>query len=272
MAKYYCTLAKKYDPEKHDVLGWSCSEKLDGVRALWDPDRGCFFSRSNKPLNVPTEWSDQMNLVGAPLDGEFFMGRGKFQKCVSAVRKKAPTMEQFEGVKYVVFDTPANTHAPHMERLTYAAMRIRRANLSIPVAVLPHFVVKDMDDTQELYLNILAGGGEGLMFRNPDAPYEWKRTSNLLKWKDFIDGTARVEGVIEEVSIKGELKGRMGALLCIDDELGVKFKVGSGFNAEAREWWWNQPLTGMTIRWRAMERTDDNVPRHPVYAGLHKGD
>ena len=55
MAEYHCTLAKKYNPDKHDVIGWGCSEKLDGVRAIWCPNRRGFFSRSNKPLNVPEQ-------------------------------------------------------------------------------------------------------------------------------------------------------------------------------------------------------------------------
>jgi len=37
MAKrYYCQLASKYDEEKHFIGGYYWSEKLDGMRAIWD--------------------------------------------------------------------------------------------------------------------------------------------------------------------------------------------------------------------------------------------
>lgn len=267
MAKYYCTLAKTYDPDKHDVQGWVWSEKLDGVRALWRPDEGRFVSRSDKTLNVPKSFHDMMTKIKIPLDGEFFMGRGRFQDTVSAVRKKAPTEEQFVGVKYIVFDAVMQ-QADFAERLLMAEGAVGRAKDS-RIAVLTHRTVTSVTQAENEYFEIMRRGGEGLMFRHPGMPYEFKRSSNLLKMKGEIDGKAVVTDIEEG---EGKHKGRMGALAVMDTETEVRFRVGTGFTDAEREQWWNQEQCGGTIRWRAMELTRDGVPRFPVFVCMDEGD
>ena len=210
MTDYYCTLAKTWSPDKHNVGGWYWSEKLDGVRALWKPELGCFMSRSNKPLNVPPSWLDMMQEAKAHFDGEFFMGRGRFQDTVSAVRKKAPTEADFEGVQYVVFDAiTSNADAPFMTRLIHA--EVITHNMHNPrIWVLQHHIVGCMGDMVTSYDRIISGGGEGIMFRNPHMKYEFKRSSNLLKWKSSIDGKATVR---ETQPGEGKHEGRLGALV-----------------------------------------------------------
>src|SRR3954467_2589469 len=70
-----------------DPTGWWMSEKYDGLRAYWD---GCEL------------WSRQGHLIYAPkyfvaelpndiaLDGELWVGRGKFEETVSIVRSETP--------------------------------------------------------------------------------------------------------------------------------------------------------------------------------------
>ena len=208
------------------------------------------------------------------------MGRGRFQDTVSAVRKKVPTNEDFEGVQYVVFDVV--TEGDHHQRLAAGIASLIDSGLDISVKgivfALKHYKVETLEGAQGMYRQILEKGGEGLMFRNPEAGYEMKRTGNLLKWKDQIDGTALVTGYDPG---KGKHEGRVGALVCVDDETGVTFRVGTGLSDEEREWWQrilsaNDFERAMQrthkIRWRAMERTRDNIPRHPAYYGIHKGE
>lgn len=272
MAEYYCTLAKVYDPDKHDVIGWSVSEKLDGVRAIWCPDREGFFSRSDKPLHVPPSWIEMMQDVNEKLDGEFFIDRGAFQETVSAVRKKNPTDKDFRGVRYVVFDAFAGGN--HSRRLGAAIQSLLDAGVCINgtdrVWVLKHYTVQDPETLQAFYRNVVNKGGEGVMLRNPEAGYELKRTGNLLKMKPNIDGTAVVTGMVEG---EGKHAGRMGKLVCIDDENGACFGVGTGFtDVERQAWWEGGDPTGRCIRWRAMERTKDGVPRHPVFICTYEGE
>lgn len=66
--------------------GYWMSEKLDGVRAYWDGTQ--LISRGGNKYNAPAAF-----VAGLPayaLDGELWLGRKKFQECVSIVKKKTP--------------------------------------------------------------------------------------------------------------------------------------------------------------------------------------
>ncbi len=267
MTDYHCTLAKTWDPDKTNVRGWYWSEKLDGVRALWKPELGRFVSRSNKPLNVPVSWLSMMSGVTANLDGEFFMGRGRFSDTVSAVRKKNPSEADFDGLAYVVFDMITSNEVARFD------VRLDQARVAIPrgdprVYVLPHKIVGCMGDMAGEYERILCSGGEGIMFRNPHMKYEFKRSGNLLKWKASIDGTGTVSGMQPG---EGKHEGKMGALFidALYEGKALSFKVGTGFSDEQRE---AKYPVGTVIRWRGMELTDDDSVRFPVFMCVDEGD
>merc|ERR1712232_1163718 len=76
-------LAQKYNENK-DPTNWWMSEKLDGVRAVWDPLSRTFFSRNGNAFAVPAWFSEHMPDV--ELDGELFAGLGKFQYTLSVVK------------------------------------------------------------------------------------------------------------------------------------------------------------------------------------------
>ncbi len=44
-------LASVYEPEKHDPTGWYMSEKLDGVRCIWDGKN--LYSRAGNKFYPP---------------------------------------------------------------------------------------------------------------------------------------------------------------------------------------------------------------------------
>ena len=93
-------LAHKWEVDQ-DPRGWWMSEKLDGVRALWDGER--FVSRLGNAFVAP-DWF-VASLPRTPLDGELWGGRKLFQKTVSVVRR-ADGGQAWRDLKYVVFDAP----------------------------------------------------------------------------------------------------------------------------------------------------------------------
>ena len=84
-----------------DPTGWWLSEKLDGVRAYWDGKR--FVSRLGNTLHAP-DWF-VAGLPDLPLDGELWLGRKKFQRTVSIVRRQDKS-DHWKEVAFVVFDAP----------------------------------------------------------------------------------------------------------------------------------------------------------------------
>lgn len=101
--------------------------------------------------------------------------------------------------------------------------------------------LKEIVDTFHYYLSI---GWEGLMIKNADSVYEFKRSKNLLKMKlmDTID----LE-VVELYEGTGKYKGMLGGVYV--EYKGNKVGVGSGWNDEQRQKYWDNPneILGKTI-------------------------
>ena len=112
---------------------------------------------------------------------------------------------------------------------------------------------------------------EGVIL-NLDAPYECKRTKNLIKVKKFYTYDLEVIGVEEGT---GRNKGTLGALV-------VKYKnntvnVGSGFTDEERSYYWNNQdeIIGRVIEVKYKEITTDKKTgleslQFPVYVDIRE--
>lgn len=83
----------------------------------------------------------------------------------------------------------------------------------------------------------VVSGFEGIMIKDPAAPYELKRTVSWLKEKPFI--TVDLE-VVDMEEGTGKNEGRLGALVCEGwhDGVFVRTNVGSGFSDEQRDRMW----------------------------------
>jgi DNA ligase-1 len=79
-------------------------------------------------------------------------------------------------------------------------------------------------------------GQEGLMINYADAPYEFKRTNNLVKVKQVYTADVMIRGFEEGT---GKNKGKLGALL-VKTPQGVEVKVGSGLTDFYREDIWSK--------------------------------
>ena len=90
------------------------------------------------------------------------------------------------------------------------------------------------------------------MIKDPDAPYECKRSVAWLKLKPFIEVSLEVKEVEEGT---GKNLGRLGALVCegTDDGKEIRVNVGSGFTDFHRDSYWNSRdrLPGQIVEVRA---------------------
>lgn len=245
------TLAQQWKPGVC-VTGYLLSEKLDGMRAFWDGEK--MWSRTGKPVHAP-EWFLQGLAGGTELDGELFLGRGRFQDCMSIVRR-TDQPQSWETVKFVVFDAPSAAGGI-AERLKAAEKAVSRAKYAV---LHPHSACAGEDELVAELAKIEAAGGEGLMLRNPTAAHRGGRTSDLLKVKSFHDDEALVTGY---EAGKGKHHGRMGAVVC-KLRSGKVFKVGSGFTDQQRETQ-NRPKVGDVITFKYFELTVDKIPRFPTF-------
>lgn len=237
-----------------DLVGWWMSEKLDGVRAYWDGRR--FLSRLGNEYIAPA-WFTQ-GLPDAPLDGELWVGRKQFQRCVSIVRKHE-AHEEWREVRYLIFDAPAHK-APFEDRLQHIQDLLAHHKPAY-AQYHRHDVCRDVDHMRHELRRVEALGGEGLMMRRPRSHYEVGRSHTLLKVKSFHDAEARVIG---HQPGTGKHKGRLGALL-VEMPNGTQFAVGTGLSDAERN---HPPALGTIITYRYQELSDGGVPRFPSYVGV----
>ena len=246
-------LAERWDGAM-DLAGWWMSEKLDGVRAYWTGKE--FLSRLGNTLHAP-DWFCA-GLPSESLDGEFWIGRKKFQRTVSIVRRQDKN-DLWKEVRFRVFDAPESGDA--FEERLKTIERIINKNQPPYALAHEHALCTDLDQLRSELARIESLGGEGLMLRQPGSKYVAGRSTTLLKIKSFHDAEARVLG---HEPGAGRHKGRLGALL-VQLPDGTKFSVGTGFSDAERG---NPPAVGSTITFRYQELTDGGVPRFPSYLGI----
>lgn len=246
-------LAESWD-NAADLSGWWMSEKLDGVRAYWDGKQ--FLSRQGNLYHAP-DWFVE-GFPAVPLDGELWIGRKKFQRTVSIVRRQDKN-ELWNEVQYLVFDAPVAGGA-FEDRLRFIKEALAGSGSKV-IKAHEHALCTGIPALRAELARIESLGGEGLMLRQPGSKYQAGRSPTLLKVKTFRDAEAIVLG---HQAGEGKHKGRLGALL-VRLASGVEFAVGTGFSDRERS---NPPAIGSTITFRYQELSDAGVPRFPSYVGV----
>jgi len=251
-----CLLAHKWEDE--DISGWWMSEKLDGVRAWWNGEE--FISRLGNTYHAP-EWFKKLLPRGVTLDGELWIGRGKFQQTISAVRKLIPTDSEWQGVTYVIFDAP-NHKGPFEDRMEYLktlfpVLKLGNGAGVGQVCILDQTKCKNPEALRAMLKKVEGWSGEGVMLREPGSDYVDGRSKTLLKVKSFFDDEGTV---VEHLPGRGKHKGRLGAIVL--RWKGKEFQVGSGFSDDERR---NPPKIGAKVTFRYQELTNGGTPRFPTY-------
>lgn len=242
-------------PADIDPAGFLVSEKLDGVRALWDGR--ALRTRNGLVLAAPAWFTAP--LPTQALDGELWMGRGRFEPLCAAVRRQRPRDDEWRAVAFQGFDLPG-AQGPFAER---AARLVELAQSADPssFAAVAQFRVADRADLKRRLDAVVRAGGEGLMLHRADAPFRTGRSDALLKLKPIDDADALVVG---HVPGRGRLAGRMGALQ-VRTEDGTHFQIGTGFDEATRA---DPPPVGSTVTFTYRGRTAYGVPRFASFLRL----
>lgn len=232
-----------------DPTGWWISEKLDGVRAVWDCRT--LKTRTGQQIHAPQWFTDALPKA-EPLDGELWIGRGQFQRTVGVVRSRSAG-DEWKAIRFAAFDAPMALGG-FEERI--AAMRDAVAD---GVAfVLPQRRCEGHADLMAELARVEQAGGEGVMLRQPDSAYERKRSATLLKVKTFHDAEATVVGYEDGT---GRNASSIGAIVARLQD-GTEFRVSSGLTDAVRH---SPPAVGSVFTFKYQEMTDGGVPRFPSF-------
>ncbi len=235
-----------------DPQGCLVSEKLDGVRALWDGQRLWF--RSGLPIAAPPAFLAQ--LPSASLDGELWLGRAQFERLVGAVRRAKPDEQAWAGVRYMAFDMP-RVPGPFVQRAATLAALGQTAGRPA-WGVVPQRRVATAAALKDWLAQVVAAQGEGLMLHRADALWQGGRSDALLKLKPQFDAEAQV---VAHVAGQGRHAGRLGALQ-VRTAQGLEFKLGTGFSDAQRE---QPPSLGSWVTYTYRGLTEAGVPRFAAF-------
>ncbi len=248
-------LLKTYDGSQ-DVSGWVMSEKLDGMRGLWDGQR--LRSRGGHALHAP-DWFTR-RFPPFALDGELWSKRGDFENIVSIARQKTPH-RGWAQLRYHVFEVPGQAGGL-LQRLAVLHDYLRQ-NPAEHLVVIAQTRIRSAAHLAEFLAEVTAGGGEGVVVRNPATPYQTGRLPSALKVKNYQDAECAVRKILPG---KGKYRGQMGAVQCQMAD-GRMVNIGSGFTDQNRA---NPPPLGRLITFKYYGLTKKGKPRFPVYLRLRR--
>ena len=270
--------------------------KLDGVRVITvvHPDgRVDQFSRNGKELanfpQVREQFAKIADKLDEPMvfDGEIMSS--SFQDLMKQVQRKS-NVQTSDAILYL-FDWLSleeftigrcNVQQQHRsERLQEFIKKAKQPNIKC----LDHEMVNlDYEEGRERFkeinANAIKGGYEGIMIKDPYAPYECKRTTNWLKIKPFIEVTLEVIDIEEGT---GKNVGRLGALVCKGEDDGrvIHVYVGSGFSDALRDAIFHSKVSvvghKVEVRADAVTQNQDGTyslrfPRFKTFRGFEVGE
>ena len=248
-------LANVWNPSI-DPTGWWMSEKYDGLRAYWDGQK--LWSRKGNLIHAPDYFLAEFPRDIA-LDGELWIGHGKFEETISIVRSETPD-DRWKRVRYMVFDAP-QAKGSFEQRMQFLRATVSEENRFVRVVAQER--CQGVDQLLAARDRVVRQGGEGLMLRQPESAYEPGRSPTLLKVKPYDDAEATV---IAYEPGKGKFAGKLGSLRVRTDD-GREFSVGSGLTDAERE---SPPPVGTVITYRFQGLTAKGLPRFPSYLRVRR--
>ncbi len=297
---FTCQLA--HDSANHEakVTGKKLIEvKLDGVRVITivrTDGRVDQFSRNGKELVNFENIKNQISAVvkkdppkyDLVLDGEVMSS--SFQDLMKQVHRKSDVAAD-DAVLHLFDMCPLDKFQEgrwdkdQTTRSAYVKAWVEKHQADLPnVTCLSHEEV-DLETTagyrrfREINAKAIAGGYEGIMIKDPNAPYECKRSVAWLKLKPFIEVSLSVVSVEEGT---GRNIGKLGALVCegVDDGKAIRVNVGSGFSDSDRDTFWSgrEALIDQIVEVRADAITQNQdgsyslrFPRFLHFRGFENG-
>jgi DNA ligase-1 len=233
----------------HDqnISGWVMSEKLDGIRAYWDGKQ--LISRGGRYIHAP-DWFIKA-FPPFEVDGELWSRRGDFENISSIVRDTEPS-KAWKEITYCIFEVP-HQKGTLQERLLHV-----KPYESSYLKLLEQIKIESKNDLITFLKEVESRGGEGVVVRDPQAPYIAQRTNRALKVKSFYDDECQI---INYNDGKGKYTNLIGSFTC-KMKNGVTFKVGSGLSDDLRR---NPPQIGTVITFKYQGFTKYGKPRFPVF-------
>jgi DNA ligase-1 len=298
---FTCQLA--HDGAKHPekIKGRKLIEvKLDGMRVLtivYPSGQVDQYSRNGKELvnfpHIRAQFAKHAKLLKAPMvfDGEIMSAN--FQDLMKQARRKSDVKTDDAVLNLfdlVPLDEFRDGRCDTAQALRSFGLRAWLAPIAdhMPNVEMVGQELVDLDTEEgyarfrEINQQAIDGGYEGIMIKDPDAPYECKRTVSWLKEKPFIEVSLTAVAVEEGT---GKNAGRMGAVLFEGEDDGkfIRVSVGGGWSDKDRDdiWAARKEVLGQVgeVRADAATKSQDSddvwslrFPRFKTWRGFVAGE
>lgn len=246
---------KKYDIEVEDNHNYIAEGILvHNCRALKNKD--ILISRKGLPIETLPHISNIETPEGIYLDGELYAHGLSFQENMKLIKKNRP---ESVNVKYHVYDMISDLPFGRRIQLLHDAVKNVKN-----IELVETYIINSEEELKHFHSQFIQEGYEGTMVRWGTEGYQMdKRSSNLLKYKDFIDEVATIVDVIPS-----EKRPEHAQFIC--EMNGKTFGCGMKFShADRVEMLENkEEYIGQKCELRFFEYTDGNLPRFPTAYGI----
>ena len=245
------------------------SQKCNGIRCTYKD--GKLISRQGKEfkgLNHIIEDIKKLVLEGYFIDGELMRknidgcdDNLNFRKTTSIVNSDVDDKSEIEFTIFDIFPVETIIGEKTTEKYDVRKSRMKDIEKIINQTGIENIKVVEMvyegSDVEEIdkWLNVaVSKNWEGLML-NKNVPYEFKRTTNLIKVKKFLTIDLPIVEVLEG---DGRLQGTLGAFVVKYGDNTVN--VGSGFTDDERKKYWalRELLIGKIVEIKFKEFSEDS--------------
>jgi DNA ligase-1 len=259
-------LAKDYKKESKKI-DWSkpvyVQPKLDGMRCLITVSEEGVTLKSRDGRYIETMHhiiKDFENVIHGTYDGELYAHGYSFQENMELIKKWVEGDEGSIKVKFHSYDAVTPGHIT-------IRLLVRDTNIGgkKTVELVETEKIKSEEELKAYHKKKLSEGYEGTIVRHGDAEYKINgRSSNLLKYKDFIDIACPIVDITP-----AEQRPEWGVpVLSLGD--GRTFRAGMKYSHEKRvDFLKNkEKYIGKTAEIRFFEYSDTGIPRFPVMVGI----
>lgn len=205
--------------------GVIAQEKMDGMFVVVSPDHHYIRTRAGKYFNPDLfhqVWEDLKGVVGARkvFHGEILTcgenGEINPREISNGILNSTLKKETFPG-DYMIFfwdcvsensEDGIADRTPYGERFKAVLEYTKNCSVCFPVKGIE---VTAMDGISHFYKEIVSEGGEGLVIKNLNAPWENKTSKMQLKMKQEVDVDLKIVGYRAG---KGKFEGMVGSVIC----------------------------------------------------------
>ncbi len=253
--------------------------KYDGDRiiAMCDESGVKLFTRHGEPITTMNHLTSQLGNYmerGEIFDGELWNKDMKWNEINSIVSSRVNSKNDFSKINMIVYDVPriAGLKETDPFEKRFAIISDGSEDYITPnVKIAPTWFVNSPESVTQNLSDALEQGYEGIMLRNPLAPYQNKRTNDLLKVKPYWDEEYLITGWNEG---NGKLAGHVATFTCLMPD-GNEFKAKLTGETEILKNYFENPeelkkLIGQPITVRHNGIGSKGKPRNPRALRIRK--